>query len=255
MDGIPVPEELTMHRFYAESDRTEGNAVSLNREDTHHAVKVLRLRSGDPVEIIRSGIRYAGTVRDISDTEVKVFLNDVLPSTETAIRLILFQGIPKGDKMDLIVQKATEMGVSVIVPVMMARSVVRLERKDLLRKQERWQKIARESGKQSGRCVIPEVCAPVSLKDTEGIISTLDAVAVPWESGKDAGPLEFVKKHPDIRSLGIFIGPEGGIDPEEISFLSSLSCDIITLGPRILRTETAGLAAVSAFSALYGEME
>lgn len=255
MDGVPVPEELTMHRFYAEPDRTGENIVTLNPEDTHHAVKVLRLHGGDSVEIISSGIRYAGTVRDVSDTEVTVCLNDTLPSTETVIRYVLFQGIPKGDKMDLIVQKATELGVSLIVPVMMSRSVVRLDQKDRLRKQERWQKIAREAGKQSGRCVIPEVLVPVSLKEAAETIHGLDAVAVPWESGKDTGPIAFAKLHPDIRSLGIVIGPEGGIEPEEIEFLSSLSCDIVTLGPRIMRTETAGLAAVSAFSALYGEME
>ena len=103
--------------------------------------------------------------------------------------------------------------------------------------------------------MIPEVQAPVSLKETEAAIRSLDSVAVPWESGRETGPLAFVKTHPDIRSLGIVIGPEGGIESEEIEFLSSLSCEIITLGPRIMRTETAGLAAVSAFSALYGEME
>ena len=118
-----------------------------------------------------------------------------------------------------------------------------------------WQKIAREAGKQSGRCVIPEIHAPVSVRETADMIRKLDAVAVPWESGRDFGPLAFAKAHPDICSLGIVIGPEGGIEPGEISFLTSVSCDIITLGPRIMRTETAGLAAVSAFSALYGEME
>ena len=244
-----------MHRFYADSERPEGNIVSLTREDAYHAAKVLRLHCGDSVEIVISGIRYAGTVRDISESEVKVSVGEALPSTETGVRFVLFQGVPKGDKMDMIVQKATELGVSVIIPVMMARSVVRLDPKDQLRKQERWQKIAREAGKQSGRCVIPEVQVPVSLKETEAAIRLLDSVAVPWESGRETGPLAFAQAHPDIRSLGIVIGPEGGIDSEEIAFLTSLSCEIITLGPRIMRTETAGLAAVSAFSALYGEME
>ncbi len=249
------PGGTDMHRFYADPDISGSGMVSLNREDAFHAVKVLRLHSGDPVEIIVSGVRRAGEVRDISDTEVTILLQEELPSTETHVRFILFQGIPKGDKMELIVQKATELGVSDVVPVMMARSVVRLELKDRLRKQERWQKIAREAGKQSGRCIIPEIHAPVTVPETGNMIRKLDAVAVPWESSREYGPLAFAKDHPDIHSLGIVIGPEGGIDPEEISFLTSLSCNIITLGPRIMRTETAGLAAVSAFSALYGEME
>ena len=244
-----------MHRFFADSERLESNVVSLTREDAYHAAKVLRLHCGDSVEIVISGIRHVGTVREISESEVKVSVCEALPSTETGVRFVLFQGVPKGDKMDMIVQKATELGVAEIVPVMMARSVVRLDPKDRMRKQERWQKIAREAGKQSGRCEIPEVQVPVSLKEAETALRALDSVAVPWESGKENGPLAFRKAHPDIRSLGIVIGPEGGIDSEEIGFLSSLSCEIITLGPRIMRTETAGMAAVSAFSALYGEME
>ena len=138
-----------MHRFYADPDISGSGMISLNREDAFHAVKVLRLHSGDPVEIIVSGVRHAGKVRDISDTEVTILVQEELPSTETHVRFILFQGIPKGDKMELIVQKATELGVSDVVPVMMARSVVKLDLKDRLRKQERWQKIAREAGKQS----------------------------------------------------------------------------------------------------------
>ena len=234
-----------MHRFYADPERSEGDIVSLDREDAYHAVKVLRLHCGDPVEIVISGIRHAGTVRDISETEVTVWVGDALPSNETGIRFVLFQGVPKGDKMDLIVQKATELGVSVIVPVMMTRSVVRLDPKDRLKKQERWQKIAREAGKQSGRCVIPEVHVPVSLKESEASIRALDAVAVPWESGKDTGPLAFVRAHPDIRSLGIVIGPEGGIDEKELELAISTGFKPITLGKRILRTETAGMTVMS----------
>ena len=249
------PGGIDMHRFYADPVVSGSGKVYLSREDAFHAAKVLRLHSGDSVEIVISGVRHAGEVCEISDTNVTISVQEELPSTETRVRFVLLQGIPKGDKMELIVQKATELGVSDVVPVMMARSVVKIDPKDRIRKQERWQKIAREAGKQSGRCIIPEIHPPVTVRETEDIIRKLDAVAVPWEAGRDFGPLAFMKAHPDIGSLGIFIGPEGGIEPEEISLLTSFSCDIITLGPRIMRTETAGLAAVSAFSALYGEME
>ena len=255
MDCVPVQEELLMHRFFADPLRSTESEVCLTAEDARHAVTVLRLKPGQRIEIIRDALLWEAEITSAVLPDVRAVILSELPSAEPSLAVTLYQGIPKSDKMDLIVQKATELGVSAVVPVMMARSVVKLDQKDRIRKQERWQKIVREAGKQSGRCVIPEIHLPVSVRETEDMLRMLDAVAVPWESGREFGPAAFVKKHPDVRSMGIVIGPEGGIDPEEISFLSSLSCDIITLGPRILRTETAGLAAVSAFSALYGEME
>ena len=188
-----------MHRFYADPAVSGSDIVSLDRDDAYHAAKVLRLHSGDSVEIVISGVRHAGEVRDVSDSKVTISVQGELPSTETRIRFVLFQGIPKGDKMEFIVQKATELGVSDVVPVMMARSVVKIDPKDRIRKQERWQKIAREAGKQSGRCVIPEIHAPVSVRETADMIRKLDAVAVPWESGRDFGPLAFAKAHPELK--------------------------------------------------------
>ena len=157
--------------------------------------------------------------------------------------------------MELIIQKAVELGASRIVPVLFSRCIVRPDPKDSIKKQERWQKIAREAGKQCGRCIIPEVTLPDSLKHIPDRQDQPQEIVVPWEMCDHYGPRSFVRDHPDIRSLGIIIGPEGGISDEEISFLSGFSVHVITLGRRILRTETAGLAAVSAFSALYGEME
>ena len=156
--------------------------------------------------------------------------------------------------MDLIVQKATELGVSRIVPVIMSRCVAKPDRKDISHKLDRWQKIIREAAKQSGRCVIPIISEPVSLRQL-GEQQLPECCIVPWEEASGFGPRAFSLSHPSIRSLGILIGPEGGIENDEITFLRSLGFIPVTLGKRILRTETAGMAAVSAFMSLYGEMD
>ena len=244
-----------MHRFYADPAVSGSDIVSLDRDDAYHAAKVLRLHSGDSVEIVISGVRHAGEVRDVSDSKVTISVQGELPSTETRIRFVLFQGIPKGDKMEFIVQKATELGVSDVVPVMMARSVVKIDPKDRIRKQERWQKIAREAGKQSGRCVIPEVVPPVLLTDISRFPDLPETNVALWEEATCLGPLSFSKSHPGLSSLGILVGPEGGIEKSEIDLLASAGFTSLTLGKRILRTETAGMAAVAAFMSLYGEME
>lgn len=255
MDSFHVAEVNLMHRFYADPDRSFSGGSYLTAEDAHHALNVLRLHPGSPVELIDNGSRFFATVISADHGDVILEKGEILPSTETSVDFTLFQGLPKGDKMELIVQKAVELGVSRIVPVMMSRCITRIGEKDASRKQERWQKIAREAGKQSGRCRIPEVALPLPLSEISAFRNHIQEIVVPWEMNRQYGPMSFVRDHPGISSLGIVIGPEGGIDRSEIEFLSALPACTITLGPRILRTETAGLAAVSAFSALYGEME
>lgn len=244
-----------MHRFYADPEKSEGDVFVLTPEDTLHAVKVLRMKEGDQAEIILNGNRYSARIAEASDTLVKLFPESTLLSTEPRLSVTLFQGLPKADKMDWIVQKSVELGVARIVPVAFSRCVVRLSEKDGAKKQERWQKIAREAGKQSGRCIVPEVLPPVSLKKLPDLFDECEQVAVPWEECPNRGPLAFAKEYPRLRSLGIVIGPEGGIASEEMEQLTAFGGKPITLGKRILRTETAGLAALSVFFGLYGEME
>ena len=237
-----------MHRFYCEK-AMDGYGF-LAPEDVSHALKVLRLKPGDRVEAVCDGQRRSAEIAD----EGRLLLHELLPSTEPALKITLFQGLPKADKMDWIVQKAVEIGVFRIVPVLMERCVTRLSPQDAEKKRARWARIAREAGKQSGRCLVPEVCPPVALSGISFWSGGLEACAVPWEEERAKGPLAFVNSHPGLRSLGILIGPEGGISASEIESLPP-SFQAITLGPRILRTETAGLSAASAFLALYGEME
>lgn len=244
-----------MHRFYADDDRSSADLAVFSPEDARHASAVLRLKPGQHVEIIADSVRWDAELLKVSPAETTARFLSSLPSTEPVLSVTLFQGVPKSDKMDLIVQKATELGVRRIVPILMTRCVSRPDPKDQNRKRERWQKIAREAGKQSGRCVIPEVCEPVSLQRLTVLPFMPETNVVPWEEARSFGPLAFKASHPNPSSLGILIGPEGGIEKEEIDFLKSAGFIPLTLGKRILRTETAGLAALASLMTLYGEME
>ena len=146
-----------MHRFYADERGVNGDVAYLCEEDARHAVRVLRMKLGEPCEIFVGGKRYAAEISAIGDNQVQVLLNSELPTTEAKLRITLYQGLPKADKMELIVQKAVELGAESIVPVAMSRCVVQLNAKDGAKKQERWQKIAREACKQSGRCEMMQV--------------------------------------------------------------------------------------------------
>lgn len=244
-----------MHRFYADSVQNRDGLVELSREDARHAATVLRLKPGQHVEIIVDGLRKEAEIITADANSVSVRLLTVLPSTEPSLSVTLFQGLPKADRMDLVVQKSTELGVSRIIPVLMNRCVVRPDPKDIEKKTERWKKIAREAGKQSGRCIIPDISAPVELNRLPFMSRLPNINIVPWEEADSYGPLAFHQSHPVLSSLGILIGPEGGIEKEEIEFLLSAGFIPITLGKRILRTETAGPAVLSSFMCLYGEME
>ena len=243
-----------MHRFYAEPGAV-GPCINLCEEDARHAMRVLRMRLGEPCEIFADGKRYAAEIAAISDSQVQVLLSSELPSTEAKLRITLYQGLPKADKMELIVQKAVELGAACVVPVAMSRCVVQLDAKDGRKKQERWQKIAREACKQSGRCEMMQVAEPISFKQLLAKLPTHQAAIVPWEDARGYSLARFRQEHPDITDLAIVIGPEGGMSEEEISRMKEASCQSVTLGPRILRTETAGLCAMSALFCLYGDME
>ena len=244
-----------MHRFYADESRLSSGLAYLTAEDARHATRVLRMSPGQQAEVFLQGRRYLGEIAEIAGDDVALRLTGELPSTEPRLRVTLYQGLPKADKMELIIQKAVELGAEAVVPVAMSRAVVRLDDREGRRKQERWQKIAREACKQSGRCLTPTVDAPISFKALLNRLSGHDAAIVPWEDAQGYSLNAFHRDHPNTTSLAVVIGPEGGISPEEVAAMKQAGCLPVTLGPRILRTETAGLAALSALMCLYGEME
>lgn len=230
----------------------------LSESDAQHALRVLRLGAGDEVELVAAPARYLARIERADEAGVCVRVLHELRGTEAATRVTLYQGLPKADKMDMIVQKSTELGAYAVQPVAMERSVVRLEGKDAAKKAERWQKIAREAVKQCARVTAPQVRVPQKLSALARELRTLDVLIVPWEEARDGsigtclreaagdGPL----------SVGILIGPEGGISQKEAEWLArEAGARLVTLGPRILRTETAALAALTITMALCGEME
>ncbi len=243
-----------MHRFYAEPGVTGPN-VPLCEEDARHAARVLRMKLGEPCEMFVDGKRYAAEISAMGEGGVQALLLRELPSTEARLRITLYQGLPKADKMELIVQKSVELGASAVVPVAMSRCVVQLDAKDGRKKQERWQKIAREACKQSGRCEMMQVTEPISFKQLLARLAEHQAAIVPWEDARGYSLARFHQEHPDITDLAIVIGPEGGMSEDEIARMKEAACQSVTLGPRILRTETAGLCAMSALLCLYGDME
>ena len=243
-----------MHRFYAEPGVTGPN-IPLCEEDARHASRVLRMKLGESCEVFADGKRYAAEISAMGESGVQALLLRELPSTEAKLRITLYQGLPKADKMELIVQKSVELGACAVVPVAMSRCVVQLETKDGRKKQERWHKIAREACKQSGRCEMMQVAEPISFKQLLTKLLQHEAAIVPWEDARGYSLVRFHEEHPGVTDLAIVIGPEGGMSEEEIARMKEASCQSVTLGPRILRTETAGLCAMSALFCLYGDME
>ena len=246
-----------MHRFFADEAGIQSGKARLNAEDSKHALRVLRLEEGDEIELVCAPARYLARIESAEDI-VTVSVLEELRRTEAKTQVTLYQGLPKADKMELIAQKTTELGVFAIRPVAMERCVVKLEGKDAAKKIERWQKIAREAVKQCARTAVPEVLEVKKLAQLKDEFAQLDVLIVPWEAARDGSVRAALTPYADKEDLriGILIGPEGGISEKEAMWLSeNANAKLVTLGPRILRTETAGLAALTMVMAYRGEME
>jgi 16S rRNA (uracil1498-N3)-methyltransferase len=241
-----------MHRCWLDTDAPPAvhEPVALSRQESDHVMKVLRMKPGDALELIAAERLYGGEIESVAEGMARVRIVRELPSPEPAARVTLAQGLPKADKLEWIVQKATELGVYRIQPVEMARSVARIAEKDE-KKRERLQRIALEAAKQAGRAHVPRVLPAVrfqdALKGFEG------AVYVAWEEA-DAPRLSEAVAAGRPPEITLVIGPEGGITAEEIARLSAIGAKPVTLGRRILRAETAGLCALAVVMAALGEM-
>ena len=238
-----------MHRFFAE--RLDESTACLLPEEEGHALRVLRLRPGDACQALLEGQVYTAVIQAITP-RVTLALTNALPSPEPSVSITLYQGIPKGEKMDYIAQKCTEAGVCRIVPVSFTRCVTNWDGKDAAKKQARFQRIAAEAAKQSGRAITPEVSSPLSFGELCNQVSKHDLILVPWEEEHGNGIRANWRGEKDV---AVIIGPEGGIAPEEIERLKTAGAKPVTLGPRIFRTETAGLAAVISLLTLSEDME
>lgn len=238
-----------MYRFYVSADQLAEKEVFISGGDVNHIKNVLRLEVGDwIVACDGNGTDYVSRIQSICSDEVVASIEKVQPTgTELPVRITLFQGMPKKDKLELIIQKAVELGACEIVPVMTKRTVVKLsEEKKINKRLERWQSIAYAAAKQCDRGIIPTVHKPVSYEEALAMADQLDYNVIPYElqTGMEEAR-KIVDQACKQRSLGIFIGPEGGFEEEEVTKALEAGAHAITLGRRILRTETAGLAILS----------
>ena len=238
-----------MYRFYVSADQLAEKEVFISGGDVNHIKNVLRLEVGDwIVACDGNGTDYVSRIQSICSDEVVASIEKVQPTgTELPVRITLFQGMPKKDKLELIIQKAVELGACEIVPVMTKRTVVKLsEEKKINKRLERWQSIAYAAAKQCDRGIIPTVHKPVSYEEALAMADQLDYNVIPYElqTGMEEAR-KIVDQACKQRSLGIFIGPEGGFEPEEVERAMTRNIHTMTLGKRILRTETAGMALLS----------
>lgn len=243
-----------MSKFFIEKSQLKKDCAYLTGQDVNHITRVLRQKPGDELLLCDGeGTDYRARILSFDKESLSAEILAAMPSeTEPAVKVTLYQGLPKQGKMEWIIEKCTEMGITAIVPVQMARSVVKLDGAQAAKKLERWQKTAREAAKQCGRGVIPQIMPPVTLEalTREALPEFL---LLPYEEERTT-PVKEALRGAAAKSAGIFIGPEGGFTPEEAAHLVSLGAKSVSLGRRILRTETAGLTALALLLYEFDEM-
>lgn len=238
-----------MSRFFIEKCPNKGEAFIIDGENFHHMKNVLRHKVNDRLILCDgSGLEYFVIIKKIYIDCLEVFIEEVLESqNEASTKITLFQGLPKADKFEYIIQKAVELGVFNIVPVRTSRSIVKLEKNTAKKKMDRWQKIAFEASKQSQRAIIPKIEEIISFEEAVSNFKAYDLSIIPYEKEKINTVRRILSKKHFAKNIAILIGPEGGFEEEEINLARENSIIPVTLGNRILRTETASIATISMF--------
>lgn len=239
-----------MQKFFVEGNQIEKDNIIIEGRDVKHISNVLRMQKDEELQICVKDNKENYIVKIIEIEKEKVItkiIEKLDTSVESNVQIDLYQGLPKADKMELIIQKTIEIGVNKIIPVDMLRCVVKLDEKEAKKKVERWQKIAESAAKQSKRDIIPIVEDKIKLKDVLSKISDYDYFIVAYEEETKETLKQVLKniKNKDSYKIGILIGPEGGIDSKEIEILKANKAISVSLGKRILRTETAPITMVS----------
>lgn len=241
-----------MHKFFTSKELINENVGKIIGDDVKHIMKVLRLTSGEKVVLNDcEGTEYLAEIDNVNKQEVTLnIIESIEGSNESDIRITIYQGLPKSQKMDLIVQKGTELGVYEFKPVITSRVDVKL--KGDFKKLDRLNRISLEAAKQSKRTIVPKVSEPMNFDEVLDEMTSLDLMLVPYENAEGFGIKSLInnmKKENinlnNIKTVGILVGPEGGFEEDEIIKLKDKGAHIITLGKRILRTETAGFVAAS----------
>ena len=239
-----------MHHFFVRPEQISGKEAYIEGPDGNHAANVLRVRPGEQV-LLSAGEDwdYLCTVREVDRAGQRVLLSVLEENRDTRelpVKITLYQGLPKSDKMELIIQKAVELGAARVVPVETARCVVKLDRKKAESKRARWQAISESAAKQSGRSVIPEIAMPMKYSAALKEAADSDVRLIPYENAEG---MERTRKILESvqpgQKIAVFIGPEGGFEETEIRQAEEAGFEAVTLGKRILRTETAGFVVLS----------
>lgn len=243
-----------MPKFFVKEEQIKDNEIIIIGQDVKHIKKVLRAKIGDELQICNSqnGENFLCEIQDLENEDITCKIKEkIQEKVESNIEVTIFQGLPKADKMEYIIQKSVELGVSNITPVEMKRCVVKLDGKDKIKKIERWQKISEVAAKQCGRDIIPQINNVINIQNICNLISEYDILLVAYENEKEntlKEQIEKLKKQNNSESkikIGIVIGPEGGLEENDVNKLKENGAQIITLGKRILRTETVALNILS----------
>lgn len=243
-----------MPKFFVDDNQIEGSKISITGEDVNHITNVLRLKKDEHILVCdkQNSITYNSKIEEILKEKVVCKIeNEIAEQVESNVKVSIFQGLPKADKMEYIIQKCTELGAVEFIPVALKRCIVKLNGKDEVKKIERWQKIAEVASKQSGRDMIPNVKNVITINKLKEEIEKFDLFIVAYEAEKEVTLKQILQANRDRilekenSKIGVVIGPEGGIDKQEIDELKLCGAKIITLGNRILITETAPIAITS----------
>lgn len=245
-----------MFNFFVDKEKFFNDRFIISGSDYNHIKNVLRMNIGDTFLVSSGGTSHLCRLANFeNDTVIAEIIEENANATELPVKLYLFQGLPKADKMEFIIEKAVELGVNSIIPTEMEHCVVKLDAKKKAAKVERWQKIAESAAKQSKRNIIPQIHDCMSFKSALEFAKELDLLLVPYECANGmAATKEALKKIKGGVSVGIVIGPEGGFAKSEIEAAQNNGGTVISLGKRILRTETAAVTALS-MCMLYSETE
>ena len=238
-----------MHQFFINQNHIKDSDIQITGEDVNHIKNVLRLKAGEKISLVSddSNREYICEIISVTETSIHTHIVDIVGVTrELPVKITLYQSLPKGDKMELIIQKCVELGVSKIVPVQTARTIVKWNEKKAQDKVRRYQAISLSAAKQAKRSILPEISNIFTYEEALQDAVHLDMNLIPYEQAKGMADTKAILEQVKTKgSVGIFIGPEGGFEEKEIKSAKKAGIYPITLGHRILRTETAGMAMLS----------
>jgi len=228
-------------------EQINGENAYIEGSDVNHIANVLRMKPGEELLIsVRGDWDYLCKIVDIETDRVNLKVLESMEQRELPVNITLLQGIPKSDKLEMIIQKAVELGVSEIIPVKTKRVVVKIDEKKVDTKVNRWNAIAESAAKQSKRSIIPKVYEPMSIDNALEIVKDFGVKLIPYENADGIDKTRKILDNMDkTKNIAVFIGPEGGFEESEVERIKNSGFEVITLGKRILRTETAGLALLS----------